>query len=160
MWTLPNGKQANNILHQKYGTPINTQAGVNSLFTSISTAFTSSGYAGLCSPPFKLFAVGYREPSDAGDRHPPREIVSNLGATSATGTGDPLPINVSFVVTLKTGRSGQANRGRVYLTGFTEGQNDTNGNAIAAVGTDCVSFITSVSGALSSSGSTHVIAHP
>lgn len=37
-------------------------------------------------------------------------------------TGEPLPFQTALVVTLRTGRAGRSNHGRMYLGGFTEAQ--------------------------------------
>jgi hypothetical protein len=165
VWTLINGKQATNVLHASYTTtPPNTQVFVNGLFTAISAHFTSSGLAAVVHTGVHLAFVGIRDmaevpPAGSGVGH--GEIVSNLAAVpGAAPAGDPLPANISFVVSLKTGLARQANRGRVYLTGFTEGGNDTGGNATTAVSAACTSFVSGISSDLTTNALTLAIAHP
>jgi hypothetical protein len=83
-----------------------------------------------------------------------------LGAVVGTGTGDALPPSISFVVSLKTGKAGQSNRGRVYLTGFTETNNQPGGIATDALKNACVSFMGDVNTALSGISHQLSIAHP
>lgn len=161
IWTLPNGKTANNVLHGHYTTmTVVDQTTINNLYTAIATAFTSSGYAGQSATTFKLQAVGVRDLAQAGPGVGHGEIMSNLAATPGSGTGDALPANVSFVVSLKTGFSLQANRGRVYLTGYTETVNDPGGVANSAVAVDAVTFMNAVKTGMGSSGLVLTIAHP
>jgi hypothetical protein len=67
---------------------------------------------------------------------------------------------VSFVVSLKTGLAGQANRGRVYLTGFTETNNQPGGIASDAVKNACVAFMGDVNSAFTAIAHPLCIAHP
>lgn len=160
IWQLPNQKIANNVLHGHYtGTPITTQTAINALMTSIGAAFTAR-LATSCAPTFQLNAVGYRDMADAGGGTGHGEIVSNLGAIVGTGTGDVLPPSISFVVSLKTGLAGQANRGRVYLTGFTEANNQPGGIATDTLKNACVAFMGDVNAAFTAISHPLCIAHP
>lgn len=164
MWQLPNGKIANNILHGSYTTPPpNTQSFINTLFTAISSGWNTSGYQGQCVSTFKLANVGVRDlaevpPPGSGVGH--GEIVSNNAAVAGSGTGDALPAGISNVVSLKTGLSRQANRGRVYLTGYTEAWNLAAGVMDPAVQTAGTAFITAVQSAMNSNGLVLCLAHP
>lgn len=161
IWSLPNGKTANNVLHASYTSPpLRTQAYVNTLYTAITTATATTTHRSSLSPLCALQAVAVR---DMAQTDPPggwTETRSNLGAVNGTGTGDPLPPNVSYVVSLKTDRRGQASRGRVYLTGFTEAQNTPGGDCLNTTGDACVAFIGAVQTAMAGSGLTLAIAHP
>lgn len=59
------------------------------------------------------------------DSGPVVEYVAGLWA--GTGTGDPLPLNLAFVVTLRTALRGRSYRGRLYFTGYNEASMDAAG---------------------------------
>lgn len=161
IWHLPNGKEASNVLHGSYTTaPARTQAFVNTLYTAISTAFTASALSNAVHDTARLEAVGVRDMAQTTPVGGWAELRSNLAPTAGTAAGDPMPANVSFVVSLKTDRRGQANRGRVYLTAFDENANDPFGNASDDVRNACVDFIGRVQTAMGTSGLTLAIAHP
>jgi hypothetical protein len=162
VWTLVNGKQASNVLHASFSTPPpNTQVFINGLFTAISSGFTSSGLAAVVHSGVHLAFVGLRDLTEISPGVGHGEIVSNLAAVPGTApAADPLPANISFVVSLKTGLAGQANRGRVYVTGFTEGGNDPGGNASIAVSNAATAFIANVSSDLTTNALSMCIAHP
>jgi hypothetical protein len=61
-------------------------------------------------------------------------------------------------MTLRTASAGKSFRGRVYLGGFIETENDASGNALTVVSTNCVSFLTAVSSAMTASGLTFAVA--
>lgn len=161
IWTLPNGKQANNVLHGRYSTaPARTQAYANSLFDAIVNAFINTNHNDAISSSVTLDAVGIR---DMAQTTPPggwTEIRSNRPASAGQDASHPLPANVSFVVSLKTDRRGQAARGRVYLPGFTEAANDEDGLCDNAVADRAVDFVEGVSAAMNSNGLVLCIAHP
>lgn len=161
IWTLHNGKIASNVLHGSYTTaPPRTQAWINGLFTAVTTAFSASAHNASISTATTLSAVAVR---DMAQTTPPggwAEIRSNLPGVAGAEGGNPLPANVSYVVSLKSDRRGQAARGRVYLPGFTEDQNTIDGTADPDSGNAAVDFIGRIQGALSSNGLILAIAHP
>jgi len=161
IWTLANQKQASNVLHGRYTTaPPRTQTWINGLYAAITAAFATSGLDDDISAAVTLNAVGVR---DMAQTTPPggwAEIRSNVDGVPGNAADDPLPANVSYVVSLKTDGRGQGARGRVYLTGFTEAANDDPGVCDDDVSTRCVQFITGVGAAMQSNGLTLAIAHP
>lgn len=82
------------------------------------------------------------------------EFVGTGAVQAGTATGDVLPASNAFVITQRTAKSGPAFRGRCYLSGYTEANNDTNGAALAAVGTQGVAFLQALSTAMSQNGLT------
>lgn len=50
---------------------------------------------------------------------------TTISADGTSGLTEPLPNVVAIVASLRTGYAGRSFRGRKYLAGFTEGQNDT-----------------------------------
>jgi hypothetical protein len=163
VWQLPNGKFAHNILHGRYVTaPTVDQAWINSLFSAITAALSSSGHNSSLHTLTLLAQVGYRNLAQQSPGVGYGEWLSSGTAAAGTATGDALPANVAFVVSLKTGLSLQANRGRVYLPGFAESANSATGTAGTGVGDKAVAFVQAVSAALGAAGRllTLCIAHP
>src|SRR4029450_12161621 len=153
-WTLPNAKQAFNVLHAHYDTPpAFNQPQANRLFPTICTAFTGSGIATRLDSETHLTNAGFRDMRQGTDGFGYGEWVSNNTGVSGRATAeDPPPPQIAFVVSLKTGRSGQANRGRVYLPGFNAAAGDGTGRALQATADDAVDFVEAVSAALQTSG--------
>jgi len=74
-----------------------------------------------------------------------------------TAAGDPLPGNVSAVVTLRTALAGRRNRGRLFVIPLDEGSNDAGGRIAAAAKTALDSFAAGLMNAVQSSGGTMAI---
>lgn len=161
-WDLPNGKRATNVLHAQHtGSPPQTQTAVNALYTAVAAALTASGLAAALANTTELVGVGVRKMDNNGFGEGFAEMGSNLGATPGTGGTNALPANVSFVVTLRTGLSRQANRGRVYLPGFIEETNMAPGGIASDEAKNAaVDFIGRISNAFTSASMTLCIAHP
>lgn len=125
-----------------------TQTLANTLDSSIKTALTSSGFAAQLHTTTALVAVAVR---DIRAAHMV-EYVGTGGSVSGTGTGDPLPRQVAYVVSIKTAKAGARYRGRTYFGGLTETDNDTSAAAAAAVATNSVAFMNALASTLSGSG--------
>lgn len=165
IWTLPNLKRASNILHATFVTvPTFSQSWINGLQTAINSAFTASTLPGQLHAQTQLTAVGVRNMAqDPITTFGFAEWLSNgAGVNGSAAAGGPLPANVSYCVSLRTGLSRQANRGRVYLAGFSINSSTAAGTATAAVQTGSADFITRVQTALASTTPSLVmaIAHP
>lgn len=70
---------------------------------------------------------------------------------AGTGAGDPLPLQVAFVMTLKTLVRGRTGRGRIYIGGMTESQS-TEGGWNPATVTACEAFLNAVLGGVGALG--------
>lgn len=161
IWQLSNGKQAHNILHGSYTAfSLTTQTAVNTLYTAIGSALTSSAHVGDISNTTQLLAIGVRDMAQVSPGVGHGEIISNLAAIVGTGGTNPLPPNVSFVVSLKTGLSLQANRGRVYLPGYDEAVNVGVGIISDTAKNNSVQFVSTVAAAMHAQGLELCIAHP
>lgn len=162
-WRLPNTKTAFNVLHCRIATPPSlSQAYVDAFFTDVLTAYTASGLPGHQDVETRLTNVGLRNMARDTTGFGFGEWVSaNTGASGSAGPGGgPLPAQISFVVSLKTGFSGQANRGRVYIPGFHSSADDGNGSASDDTAADCVDFITRIGQMLTARAMPLAIAHP
>lgn len=122
------------------------QALANALGSAIKSIWTSN-VGPLCAA--TTFArVGVRDL-----RQPAQTEFLDTGAVAtSTGTGDPLPSHIAFCVTLRTALAGKSNTGRVYMSGWSEAENDANGVALSAVGAAAVAFITGIDTNLKSNG--------
>jgi hypothetical protein len=128
--------------------PTITQALSDTLATEIRAQFTSTGLAALMATTVSLNTILLRDISVAN-----RPEFTGAGAgVPGTGTGDALPVSLAAVVTLRTAAAGKSFRGRTYLSGFTEGQNDAAGRQAAAVNTASVAFVQAVVGVLTAHG--------
>jgi hypothetical protein len=161
-WDLPNGKRAYNVLHASYvsGMPF-TQTVVNNLFGGITAGFASSALAPFLEERTKLVAVGCRDLNVSGQGFGFTEVVSNTaGVQGSDSSGNSLPPQVALVVSLKSLYARQANRGRVYLGGFSAFAADADGRAKDTLKTAATAFIQSVASALDAQGLDLCIAHP
>jgi hypothetical protein len=139
-----------NVLGASVGptTTIN-QALSDTLSTAIKSSFTSVLGARI-NAGTALVSVGIRDIRSANLA----EFIGAGAQVVGANPGEPLPKQTTFCVTLRTARAGQSYRGRVYLGGFTETDSDSSGNAVTAVGTSAVSFITSIGTTFSGNGLT------
>lgn len=67
---------------------------------------------------------------DLTTQHSAVTEVNPVGSTVGTDASGPLPNNVSWALARRTGKSGRAFRGRVYLIGMTIGDLDTGAQTI------------------------------
>lgn len=128
--------------------PVINQALANTLMTAISASFTSSGLAPLIGTTVSLQSVSIRSLNAANQP----EFVSNVAPVSGGATGDLLPLSVAACVTVRTTLSGKSFRGRMYITGFNEAQNDATGRILTAANTAAQTFVNGISVNLAASG--------
>lgn len=165
-WELPNDKTAFNVLHASGAGPGTlSQAYVDALFTAVKTAFTGSAHDDDLDTETSLTAVGLRDMSESssGSGVGLSEWKSSGAAASGSavvaGQG-PMPHQVAFCVSLKTGFSGQANRGRVFLPGYHMRADDGNGLIKEATANKGVAFIQAIADHLETLGLALCLAHP
>lgn len=72
-------------------------------------------------------------------------------AAGTAPTADALPRGVALCVTLRTGLAGKSFRGRTYLPGFNETQNDGSATTVSAASAAAVTYVTSIKNALEAS---------
>lgn len=152
LWALA-GNGAVNVLHATSSSAPVNQALANTLGAAIKSAFTAN-LAPMMNSGSGLVRVGVR---DLRVEHA-AEFLDAGASVVGTGTGDSLPSQVALCMTLRTASAGKSFRGRVYLGGFTETQNDPAGLGIVAASTNCVAFLTAVSSAMSGSGLVFAVA--
>lgn len=151
LWSKGGTTTAINVLGARNATgAVINQTLTNTLGSSIKSAVTSSGLGALQGTTFALAQVGVRNIAIANQP----EFLDTGAAVAGSGTGDYLPPQVSFAVTLRTALAGRRYRGRTYLTGFVEAASDANGVATSGTATAAVAFITAVQSAMATSGLT------
>lgn len=116
------------------------QALADNLDTMIKAALTSSGLVPLLHSTVTLNQVTVRSLVSAGLA----EWAGAGAGVAGTGTGDRMPNSVASIVSLKTARAGKSYRGRVYISGFSEGQNDPSGQMVNTVATASTAFINTI----------------
>lgn len=119
-----------------------TQALTNTLGTSIKSALTSSGLGAMLHTTTTLVNVGLRDIRTANTA----EFIDSGGPVAGTATGDALPPQVAFCVTLRTAQAGRSFRGRVYCCGYAESVNSVDGTFGGGLGS--TSFIVAIQSAL------------
>lgn len=161
-WELPNGKTAYNVLHGSYvADPNFDETKVNNLFTGIKTGLTNSGLLAALDTETRLAKIGCRDMQCLPDGVGFGELQSTAAGLAGTAAGgSPLPFQISFVVSLKSVYSRQANRGRMYIPGFNTGAQDTAGKCQEAVADNAVEFVQGIKSAFAAAGLSMCIAHP
>ena len=148
------GKDFNNVLGaiKPAGIAV-TQAMANALGTSIKSAIATSGLSTHLGGAVGLVSVGVRDISQEGM---PEYL--DAGATVTGGSvAEPLPGQIAMCVSHVTDRSGAKYRGRTYLSGFTELDNDSTGQATQAAATASQAFIQACSDAMDAQGLTFAV---
>lgn len=130
-----------------------TQTLTNTIGSAVKSALGSSGLNGVLSSTVALRAVGLRDISVPNQA----EFLDGGGPTAGVATGDLLPSNVAYCVTLRTSLAGRSFRGRYYQWGYTETVNGVGGVPLAIVQTDTVAFVTAVGNALQANGLTPAV---
>lgn len=161
-WKIPNGKTIFNVLHASYDTiPGLSEEFVETLQTAVEGALNTSGWLTSLDTETVLAKVGIRDMREVSAGTGLSEWVSSGGGVPGTAVGGgPMPPQIAFVVSLKTGLAGQANRGRIYLPGINTGTQDPNGLMKGPNADSAVTFIRNVRTAMTAQNLTMCIAHP
>jgi hypothetical protein len=147
---LAAGSLAINVLHARKTSGLTiTQAIANTVGAAVKSAW-STHLAGLMADNSALTSVGLRDLTSPNFA----EFIDTGTAVPGTGPGDALPGSNACCLSLKTALAGKSFRGRTYLSGFNEAQNDAEGRMNTATAAAAVAFLTAVQGALSTSGLT------
>jgi hypothetical protein len=130
-----------NVLHGTYsGTrPLPTTL-AEALFSGFKTQLTSSGFSGDLHSDMSMTGVSIKDLNSANQPF----VFSTSAAQAGTGAGTAIPNQVAIVVTLATGLSGKAYRGRVYLGGLDSGTVLNSDQHTALAGTNAAAFINGV----------------
>lgn len=123
------------------------QALATALGAAIKSTFSST-LAIHISPSVQLVRVGVR---DMRVEHQP-EYRDPGGAVPGTGLGDMMPASVAQNLTLRTLGAGKSFRGRVYLSGWVEDDNNSDGTQSSTAGAAGVAFLAAVKTNFTSNG--------
>lgn len=152
IWSI-NGEAAINVLNfRASGAVVITQAFANTNGLAVKSAFDAS-WAPRCHPNVVLLTVGFRDLRTANGSE-----YRDTGASHAgTGTGEALPAANAVCVTLRTAKSGKSFRGRVYLPGASETDNDVTGRQSTTVQNSATAFVNDIATRLSVNGLTFAV---
>lgn len=149
VWSGPTRTWLNVLGFKATGTfPTVDQAFANFVHSTVGAAANSSGLTGhLASTVIfeRVLVRSLNSPAQA-------EISSTGTPLAGGGTGDVLPLNVASCVTLRTALAGKSFRGRTYISGFAESENDAGGRITTAANNAAAAFITAINTALNTAG--------
>jgi len=154
---LPNGEKWANILHARKSGVL-TYVGAIAILEAHLPQFWTNHVAG--SP-----AWGYYASTSASvqrvrytplDGSTPTTVAAHVQAGAAAT--DPLPGQVALALTLYTAVRGRRYRGRFFMGGFVEGENDATGHALASMLTDLTAQFQAVITGLVGTGVSLVVA--
>jgi hypothetical protein len=125
-----------------------TPALASSIATAMATRYGTSGLPAMQHTSVSCTAIGIR------DIHRPSspEIPGTFTPFSGTGTGNLLPLQVSFCTTIRTAKAGRSFRGRSYIPGFAAAANDIAGHPVATVRSACQTWVTNIDASLADNG--------
>jgi hypothetical protein len=133
----------------KLGATVINQALANTLAAAIRANFTTH-LASLMPGGTLMATVGLRDISAANQT----EYIGTGGPVVGTAVEDAMPGGAATCVSLKTALSGARHRGRVYISGWAESANATDGAISAAANSAAVAFVTAVQTSLAANGLT------
>lgn len=149
VWTNGTRTWLNVLGFKATGTfPVVDVAFANFIHGNVSSAMASSGLASHLAIPTQFTRIMVRSLNSPNAA----EISSTSAVVPGTAAGDTLPLSVACCVTLRTALAGKSFRGRVYLSGFAEGENDATGRITAAANNSAAAFITALNSAMNGNG--------
>lgn len=152
LWAL-SGQLGVNVLHGTVGALAVTQGLAETVGAAIKSSFSSTLAAHFNSSN-ALVRVGLRDL-----RNPNMTEFLDTGALiGGSHVADALPTQNAACITLRTASSGKSFRGRVYISGFTEDDNDVNGLTASAGNIAAANFLIAVQANLLTNGITLAVA--
>lgn len=138
-----------NILHGQYGgtRPVPPTL-AETVFSAIKAAGATTAWMSHLPPEVEFTGVLLKDLSTANQVDNPSTSLAMLG----TGTGLASPMNTALVVTETTAQSGPGFRGRVYLAGMLNTDQQSSTLWSAAVGAAAVAFVQGIQGVLLANG--------
>jgi hypothetical protein len=149
LWDI-NGQAAVNVFGVVVaaGTTFN-QSLATSVGTAVRNAF-SVHLATLMPATTRVLRIGVRDLRQANQS----EFLDGAAPTAGTAVADPLPAGVAICVTIRTALTGKSHRGRSYIGGWSELQNDATGLTASAASAAATAFINATFSATVASGLT------
>jgi len=156
-WNHVNGKFFHVVLAGRYaGAFAGTVAQCNSILTALTTGASWTALATYIHPTAALTSVQIRNIAIADQPI----LSSSASGQVGTSTGSPLPGEVAAVITLRTALTGQANRGRAYISGWGTNALGTVDTIAAATVTALQNWANTIPAAITSGGYTWCLALP
>lgn len=145
-----NGSRAfSNILHGTYaGTRPVPPTLAETVFSAIKAASSTTAWMTHLPAEVEFTGVSLK---DLNTQHQV-DNPSNSGAALGTAAGLASPLNTALVVTLTTAQSGSGFRGRVYLAGMVNEDQQSSTLWSAAVGAAAVAFVQGIQGVMLANG--------
>lgn len=124
--------------------PTFNQALAESIFTAIRNASSTTALMTHMATTTILESVSIRSLAAAN-----QPLYTSTGVPLAGGgAGDSLPLSVAACVTIRTPLAGKSFRGRVYLSGWDEGENDASGRITGAANAAAQAFMSGLDQAI------------
>lgn len=157
LWTTDTGQVVFNVMHARYVPPFNlTSTTANQLLSGFTTG---SGWETMSTFMANTGGLAIVRLRDVNQVDQPL-ISSSAGGDVGSSASPALPLETAMVVTLRTGKAGRANRGRVYVPGWaTNALGAGNTIAAAAVTATATWFTSTVRPTMLSAGLTLCIGH-
>jgi hypothetical protein len=156
-WQLPGGKAGHNVLTGRYtGTFSGSVAQANAMLLALATGAPATALLSHLSANTHLIFVNIRDLNTANQPL----ISSTTPGVVGSAAGPPLPNEMALVITEHTALTGRANRGRMYIPGWSSAAVDVDNTAVAAAVTDLQAWANTVQNALNGSGYQLVIGQP
>lgn len=125
--------------------------------TIVANAYNSTGMPGLQESSVSITKVSVR------DVNVVNQVAYEASVTGAVGTGttsQTLPRGAAVCVTHRTAKAGKSYRGRSYIPGFNEAQNEAGSAISAAAGLAAEQFIGVIHNNMSTTGFNHAVLSP
>jgi hypothetical protein len=157
LFSLPGAKGASIVCHGRYtGAFAGTPAQCDSIFTALKTGAAATALAGHWAPQTVFGGVQLR---DVAVANAPL-ITSTAAGLVGTGTAPAVPNETALVITKRTAATGRANRGRMYMPGWSSASVASDNTAIPALMTDLQAWANTVQNAFNAAGYQMVIGQP
>lgn len=157
VWGMAGGKTAHNVLTGRYtGAFAGSVAQANTMLTALVTGVPAGAFLSHIATSAGLGALTIRDLAVADAP----VIQATAPGALGTGAGVALPNEVAVVVTKHTALAGRANRGRMYIPGWTVAAVNADNTVLAAAVTDLQAWANTIQNALNSAGYQLVIGQP
>lgn len=114
-WNLTNGRQGKNVMYGRYSGAFSlTPANATSFMTTLTTGANWTALAAHLASTASLASVSFRDVNTPNNGY----VTSTGSAAPGTSSGTAVPDEVAAVITLRTAKTGQSNRGRIYVPGW------------------------------------------
>jgi hypothetical protein len=145
------------VMHGRYVGVFNgSVAQANAILAALNTGSAAAAFLSHLAATTSLANVSIRDLGTANQGL----IVSTGTGTPGTGVGNAVPNEMAVVVTKHTALTGRANRGRMYMPGWTTASVAADNTVVPTAVTDLQTWANTVQGALNASNYIMVIAHP